>query len=221
MSQKSIQICRKMPRFHPHWKPCMQNLHGDVWMAPGRPLNEFGGKTNRTRWWFQIFLIFTPNFGEDSHFDSYFSKGLKKPATREKLGSLPICVFLNSFFEDVEDKKHWNPLEPTLNFSILHSPQISQNDVFPPKKCLISYMSTGLCLLLATRSQVLALKKEPRIDCALVFLLDKGGWLLWGLIGVSCFVGVGPVCLKKHVSVIGLVWCWFFWHRTCGIFLFV
>ena len=28
---------------------------------------------------FQIFFIFTPKFGEDFHFDSYFSEGLKPP----------------------------------------------------------------------------------------------------------------------------------------------
>ena len=30
-------------------------------------------------WWFQIFFIFTPKLGEDSHFDFFFSKGLKPP----------------------------------------------------------------------------------------------------------------------------------------------
>ena len=30
-------------------------------------------------WWFQIFFIFTPIWGEDSQFDSYFSNGLKPP----------------------------------------------------------------------------------------------------------------------------------------------
>ena len=34
---------------------------------------------SNTRWWFQIFFIFTPKIGEDSHFDEYFSKGLKPP----------------------------------------------------------------------------------------------------------------------------------------------
>ena len=34
-----------------------------------------------TRWWFQIFLIFTPNLGEDSHFDYYVSNGLKLPTS--------------------------------------------------------------------------------------------------------------------------------------------
>ena len=29
------------------------------------------------RWWFRIFLIFTPNLGENSRFDSYFSNRLK------------------------------------------------------------------------------------------------------------------------------------------------
>ncbi len=31
------------------------------------------------RWWFQIFLIFTPKIGEDFQLDSYFSNGLKPP----------------------------------------------------------------------------------------------------------------------------------------------
>ena len=31
-----------------------------------------------TRWWFQTFL-FLLLFGKDSHFDEYFSKGLKPP----------------------------------------------------------------------------------------------------------------------------------------------
>ena len=33
-----------------------------------------------SRWWFQIYVFFTL-FGEDSHFDSYFSKGLKPPTS--------------------------------------------------------------------------------------------------------------------------------------------
>jgi len=33
-----------------------------------------------TGWWFQIFFIFTPKIGEDSHFD-LFSKGLKPPSS--------------------------------------------------------------------------------------------------------------------------------------------
>ena len=34
-----------------------------------------------TRWWQLIFFIFTPKFGEDSQFDSYFSDGLKPPTS--------------------------------------------------------------------------------------------------------------------------------------------
>ena len=37
--------------------------------------------TNQTRWWLQIFCIFTPIW-EDSHFDWYFSKGLKPPPSK-------------------------------------------------------------------------------------------------------------------------------------------
>ena len=35
----------------------------------------------KTRWWFQI-VFFSPLFGEDSHFDIYFSDGLVQPPTR-------------------------------------------------------------------------------------------------------------------------------------------
>ena len=34
------------------------------------------------RWWFQIFFMFTPKIGEDSHFDSYFFWDGLKPPTR-------------------------------------------------------------------------------------------------------------------------------------------
>ena len=42
-----------------------------------------------------IFFIFIPNFGEDSHFDEYFSNGLKAP-TRESLKLLTTC-FLDTW----------------------------------------------------------------------------------------------------------------------------
>ena len=41
-----------------------------------------GQKLFKARWWFQIFFIFTPKIGEDSHFDEYFSKGLKPPTSK-------------------------------------------------------------------------------------------------------------------------------------------
>ena len=34
-----------------------------------------------SNWWFQIFFIFTPKFGEDSHFDEYVPNGLVQPPT--------------------------------------------------------------------------------------------------------------------------------------------
>ena len=37
-------------------------------------------KKKQSRWWFQIFFIFTL-VGEDSHFDWYFSNGLKPPTS--------------------------------------------------------------------------------------------------------------------------------------------
>ena len=47
-------------------------------------------KSNRTRWWFQIFL-FLPLLGEDSHFDQYFSDGLKPPTRGVLIGFFKIC----------------------------------------------------------------------------------------------------------------------------------
>ena len=35
-----------------------------------------------TRWWFRLqYFLFSPLLGEDSHFDYYFSKGLKPPTS--------------------------------------------------------------------------------------------------------------------------------------------
>ena len=34
-----------------------------------------------SRWWFQIFFIFTPKIGEDFQFDEYFSNWLKPPTS--------------------------------------------------------------------------------------------------------------------------------------------
>ena len=45
---------------------------------------------NVSRWWFQIFFMFTPKIGEDSHFDSYFSKGLVQPPTTVVYALTPL-----------------------------------------------------------------------------------------------------------------------------------
>ena len=42
---------------------------------------DFVFKKKYTGWWFQIFFMFTPNLGEDSHFDEYFSDGLEPPTS--------------------------------------------------------------------------------------------------------------------------------------------
>ena len=39
---------------------------------------------------FKEFFMFTPKIGEDSQFDSYYSKGLKPP-TRKIIGALISC----------------------------------------------------------------------------------------------------------------------------------
>ena len=59
-------------------------------------------------WWFQIFCIFTPKIGEDSHFD-YFSTGLTPP-TRDRffaLGEIWITIFnLGWAVAKSEEKQH-------------------------------------------------------------------------------------------------------------------
>ena len=44
------------------------------------------------RWWFQTFFLFSPLLGEDSQFDSYFSKGLVQPPTSWFTGTLNIVT---------------------------------------------------------------------------------------------------------------------------------
>ena len=41
--------------------------------------------TSTTRWWFQIFFIFTHVWGRWTHFDEYFSKGLVKNHQQDNL----------------------------------------------------------------------------------------------------------------------------------------
>ena len=48
-----------------------------------------------TRWWFQIFFVFTPNLGEDSHFESYVSIGLVQPPPRTLLVAEKCSFWVN------------------------------------------------------------------------------------------------------------------------------
>ena len=57
--------------------------------------------TTKTRWWFQIFL-FSSLPGEGSHFDYYFSKGLKPPTTK-------IPATSENLFKDGIQKEYSGP----------------------------------------------------------------------------------------------------------------
>ena len=59
----------------------------------------------------QIFLGFSPLFGEDSHFDSYFSNGLKPPTSIASIAfvstSLLLCWDINMIFlQDLQSQRH-------------------------------------------------------------------------------------------------------------------
>ena len=76
-------------------------LSGRLSSVPGKDQMKpaavvFNGWTSR--WWFQIFLEFSPLFWEDSHFDEYFSKGLVQPPTRN--GWDPSICFFFPFVSD-------------------------------------------------------------------------------------------------------------------------
>ena len=55
-----------------------------------------------TRWWFLKYVLFSPLFGKDSHFDQYFSDGLNhqldfgKMAKPQKKREFPVVKSLNS-----------------------------------------------------------------------------------------------------------------------------
>ena len=57
-------------------------------------------KESTSRWWFEIFFIFTPTWGRWTHFGSYFSSGLKPP-TRNcwKVDSLPWTADIERCFQ--------------------------------------------------------------------------------------------------------------------------
>ena len=73
-------------------------------MAPGRPLNEFGGKQTEPGGGFKYFLFLPQTLGKIRILTSIFFKGVETTNQR-KIGSLPICVFLNSFLEDIQDRQ--------------------------------------------------------------------------------------------------------------------
>ena len=57
---------------------CITTLATEDGQGSGIPDDE----NQMTRWWFQIFLMFTPKIGEMIQFDGYFSTGLVQPPTR-------------------------------------------------------------------------------------------------------------------------------------------
>ena len=70
--------------------------------------NQFTGPQrlgNLPSWWFQIFLMFTPKFGDDFQSDSYFSNGLKPPTSYLKMETSPsshqswdLFIYFGVFF---------------------------------------------------------------------------------------------------------------------------
>ncbi len=67
-----------------------------------------------TRWWFQIFFIFTPTWGNDPIWRDYFSNGLVQPPTR-----LPL-VAPCFFFGTPLGWTFGQPLRPVPNPWALH-----------------------------------------------------------------------------------------------------
>ena len=54
----------------------------------------------KKRWLFQIYFLFTPILGEDSHFDTYVSNGLVQPPTGKSINhdKSPINHHLEKYF---------------------------------------------------------------------------------------------------------------------------
>ena len=85
-----------------------------IWHPPELDLQRVLGEKNgqvrinhEARWWFQVFFIFTPTWGDDPIWLIYFSKGLKPPTSffclsmQETCGtciSLIICRLHDVFF---------------------------------------------------------------------------------------------------------------------------
>ena len=103
--------------------PCESQLLNQKLKPPTCHTYQFQSNTPTHPFWVvatQIFFIFTPNIGEDTHFDSYFSKGLKPPtnplnssffSTWDSWGSkIEIQKWILSFFfhdDEIQDCHHW------------------------------------------------------------------------------------------------------------------
>ena len=86
----------------------------DGWLFSGIPKNHKLTSVSFLGGGFEYFLL-SPLLGEDSHFDQYFSNGLKPP-TR-----IPFCKGL-----DLHLERQWTDFTEVLYiFHILHCPECS------------------------------------------------------------------------------------------------
>ena len=69
---------------------CIVQKQIEEWGWFSKPQNFDLGK-RLISCWFQIFSIFTPILGEDSHFDSYFSNGLVQPPSRRSCATKNVA----------------------------------------------------------------------------------------------------------------------------------
>ena len=76
-------------------------------------------------WWFQLFLIFTPNLGGMIQFDEHiFSNGLVQPPTRKRLFQFHVYASLHFFFENF-----WRRSCPHVH-AVKVVPQVPQKSTF-------------------------------------------------------------------------------------------
>ena len=88
-----------------------------------------------SRWWFQIFSIFTPNLGEMIQFHEYFSDGLVQPPTRLDLYHTKASLAVIQKSRD--DPSH--PFKDVSRLPVLRIPKLppgffKTKKVPPPKK---------------------------------------------------------------------------------------
>ena len=72
-------VLRRRPVSCPKQRSMMQWPSWTAWTRWGRFRDWWSWIYTFTGWWQLKYFLFSPLFGEDSHFDEYFSKGLKPP----------------------------------------------------------------------------------------------------------------------------------------------
>ena len=110
IGKQPIEVYGTNAKFHGHvcvrrWWITLFPAFLLCWGSPEIWMYLWNLYSTSSRWWFLKYFLFSPLLGEDSHFDEYFSKGLKPP-TSHQFSVIGFC-WLNIEYPNKFPTKLW------------------------------------------------------------------------------------------------------------------